>query len=76
MACDILEELPEGVLKEILEPGTGVERPRAGDEVQIAFKGFLPDGKEFHRSEDFHFKLGQGEVNKGLDLGLATMAKG
>lgn len=45
MACDILEELPEGVLKEILEPGTGVERPRAGDEVQIAFKGFLPDGR-------------------------------
>ena len=75
------DDLPEGVQKELLsEVADSVAKPRAGDEVHIHFKGWLPDGTEFHntrrQSGDFHFTLGQGEINKGLDLGIATMCKG
>ena len=73
--------LPEGVWKETLsEPTDCIARPRAGDEVHIHFRGFLPDGTEFHntylQSGDFQFTLGEGEINRGLDLGIATMCKG
>ena len=73
-------ELPEGVRKEMLSEPTDSARPSAGDEVHIHFRGWLPDGKEFQNTRrqagDFHFSLGNGEINKGLDLGIATMCKG
>ena len=76
-----LPELPEGVRKEVLsEPTQNYLRPTAGDEVHIHFRGWLPDGTEFHNTRskpgDFDFTLGEGEINKGLDLGIATMCKG
>jgi len=48
--------------------------------VHIHFTGWLPDGTQFHTSRgqpnDFGFVLGEAEVNKGLDIGVATMQRG
>merc|ERR1719421_998448 len=76
-------ELPEGVKKEILKdaPSANWKKPKKGDEVTVHYVGTLEaDGSEFDssRSRDspFQFSLGQGQVIKGWDLGVATMKQG
>ena len=61
--------------------GSGFEKPEAGDEVSVHYVGTLAaDGAEFDssrsRGQPFVFKLGQGQVIKGWDVGVATMKKG
>jgi len=76
-------ELPEGVQKEVVTaaPDGNWKMPKKGDEVTVHYVGTLEaDGSEFDssrsRDKPFVFTLGQGQVIKGWDLGVATMKKG
>ncbi len=59
--------------------GTG-EQARAGATVAVHYTGWLVDGTKFDSSVDkdqpFPFTLGQGQVIKGWDEGVATMRVG
>lgn len=59
--------------------GTGAT-PQQGQTVKVHYTGWLTDGKKFDssvdRGEPFSFKLGQGQVIKGWDEGVATMKVG
>jgi peptidylprolyl isomerase len=69
-----------GLLKKILEPGTGDDYPQTGQQVTAHYTGTLDDGTKFDSSRDrgkeFVFTIGQGQVIKGWDQGFATMKKG
>jgi peptidylprolyl isomerase len=62
-----------------IEEGKGV-LPRTGQRVSVHYTGWLKDGKKFDSSKDrgqpFYFVLGQGQVIKGWDEGVATMKVG
>jgi FKBP-type peptidyl-prolyl cis-trans isomerase len=59
--------------------GKGAEA-KAGDKVKVHYVGTLTDGKEFdsskRRNQPFSFTLGQGQVIKGWDQGVAGMKVG
>ncbi|XP_065070807.1 peptidyl-prolyl cis-trans isomerase FKBP4-like [Rhopilema esculentum] len=77
---DISPEKDGGVLKKILKDGEGDECPCVGSEVFVHYTGTLLNGEKFDSSRDrddlFSFKLGEGSVIKGWDVGVATMKKG
>ena len=77
---DITEEKNGGLFKKILTPGQSSERPLSGDEVYVHYTGRLLNGTVFdssvERGELFKFKLGEGQVIKGWDEGVATMTRG
>jgi peptidylprolyl isomerase len=54
--------------------------PKAGQTVVVHYTGWLTNGQKFDSSRDrnqpFEFVLGQGQVIKGWDEGLATMKVG
>lgn len=62
-----------------LKPGKG-ELPKPGQEVAVKYIGWTADGSEFDgsykRGEPFRFKLGEGNVIKGWEQGLADMRPG
>lgn len=68
-----------GVIKHVLVEGKG-SRPPRGYEVEVHYVGKLEDGTQFDSSRDrdtsFRFVLGEGQVIKGWDLGVATMSVG
>ncbi|KAL2320604.1 hypothetical protein Fmac_029573 [Flemingia macrophylla] len=70
----------EGLTKRILRKGNTWQTPFPGDEVQVHFRGQVENGASIESSYDkgspFRFKLGQCEVIKGWDEGVATMKKG
>ncbi len=70
---------PAGLVKEDIKVGTGPEA-KAGDHVFVHYTGKLTDGTKFDssldRNEPFDFTLGQGQVIKGWDQGVAGMKKG
>jgi len=73
--------LPEGVNKDILKDGEGYKQPKIGDEVTVHYVGTLEsDGSEFDssrsREKPFTFTLGQGQVIRGWDVGVASMKQG
>ncbi|XP_043267616.1 FK506-binding protein 59 isoform X2 [Venturia canescens] len=81
MAAEDISPLKDGgVLKEILTEGCGDEVPSTGSKVTVHYTGTLLDGTKFDSSKDrdnpFQFTLGQGQVIKAWDIGIATMKKG
>ena len=71
--------LPDGLKYEDLKVGDGAQ-PKTGQKVQVHYTGWLTNGKKFDSSVDrgqpFEFVLGQGQVIKGWDEGVATMKVG
>jgi len=69
----------QGMKVEILAEGSG-NAAKAGDSVTVNYVGTLEDGKQFDSSIDkntpFTFRLGQGVVIKGWDLGIIGMKVG
>jgi len=70
-----------GILKKIIREGTeGANTPLKGAQVKVHYVGTLENGSKFDSSRDrgqfFEFKLGQGQVIKGWDQGVATMKRG
>jgi FKBP-type peptidyl-prolyl cis-trans isomerase len=63
----------------LLKEGTG-PLPSAGQQVVVNYSGLLEDGQKFDSSFDrgkpFDFALGQGQVIKGWDLGVAQLKIG
>ncbi|KAL3533452.1 hypothetical protein ACH5RR_006973 [Cinchona calisaya] len=70
----------QGLRKRILQKGNSWKTPIPGDEVEVHYTVRLKHGEYFDSSRDkgtpFRFKLGQCEVIKGWDEGIATMKKG
>jgi FK506-binding protein 4/5 len=81
---DVSENKDGGVLKKILREGTVDAYPLKSDEVYVHYVGTIfggeQDGEKFDssrdREEEFKFKLGEGQVIKAWDEGVATMKKG
>lgn len=79
-AVDISPDQDGGLWKEVKTAGTGSAHPLAGDTVSVHYVGTLLDGSQFdssrERGDKFEFKLGEGSVIKGWDVGVATMLRG
>lgn len=72
------QDEPSGLKYEDLVVGEG-PTPARGDTVVINYTGRLKDGKVFDSSvgkRPFEFRLGQGQVIRGWDKGVATMHVG
>ena len=69
-----------GLASKILTPGTGTEHPTLASTVKVHYTGTLENGQKFDSSRDrgqpFEFHLGQGQVIKGWDEGVAGMRVG
>lgn len=70
---------PSGLYYVQTQPGTGA-RAEAGKSVSVHYTGTLLNGTKFDSSVDrnspFDFALGQGQVIKGWDEGIALMSVG
>jgi FKBP-type peptidyl-prolyl cis-trans isomerase FkpA len=68
-----------GLVYEDITVGSGAEAA-AGKPVTVHYTGWLTDGTKFDSSKDrndpFQFGLGQGQVIKGWDEGVAGMKVG
>ncbi|EGR30370.1 peptidyl-prolyl cis-trans isomerase, putative [Ichthyophthirius multifiliis] len=69
-----------GITKQILQPGHGDEHPQKGQTVEVLYVGKLLDGTQFdsntNREDPFSFTIGEGQVIKGWDQGVASMKRG
>lgn len=63
-----------GLYYEDIEQGDG-DPAAAGQEVEVAYAGWLRDGTEFDRGQ-FSFVLGAGQVVRGFDEGVRGMRAG
>jgi len=62
------------------KPGDGVTFPKRGQTVVVHYTGTLTNGKKFDSSRDrgdpFKFKIGEGQVIRGWDEGVAQLSVG
>ncbi|KAF1383670.1 hypothetical protein PFLUV_G00134260 [Perca fluviatilis] len=69
-----------GVEVETIRPGDGKTFPKKGQNVSVHYVGTLTNGKKFDSSRDrgdpFKFKIGQGQVIRAWDEGVAQMSVG
>jgi len=69
-----------GVEIETVSPGDGQTFPKTGQKVFVHYTGTLEDGTKFDSSRDrgrpFTFNIGQKQVIRGWDEGVAQMSKG
>ena len=69
----------EHLIKTIKTAGAG-DSPPPGVTVQVHYVGTLTNGEQFdssrQRGRPFTFRLGEGQVIKGWDIGVSTMRKG
>jgi FK506-binding protein 1 len=69
-----------GVDIEDITPGDGRTFPKNGQTVVVHYTGTFTNGKKFDSSRDrgspFKFKIGQGQVIKGWDEGVAQLSVG
>jgi peptidylprolyl isomerase len=67
-------------LKVIKLNETKGDQPKPGQTVSVHYTGYLVDGKKFdssvERDQPFQFALGQGQVIRGWDEGIALLRKG
>jgi peptidylprolyl isomerase len=74
-----LTTLPSGLRYQEVTAGSG-PTPTSGQTVVVHYTGVLEDGRKFDSSRDrnqpFTFQLGQGQVIRGWDEGVATMQRG
>jgi len=79
-AVDVTDIKDGGIMKEVKVKGTGTEHPCKGDKVYVHYVGTLTDGSKFDSSRDrgdqFSFTIGNQEVIKGWDQGVASMTVG
>nr|POE51756.1 peptidyl-prolyl cis-trans isomerase [Quercus suber] len=71
-----------GVTKQLISPGNGSDKPKAGDNITMEYTGNLYDpsapnnkGQQFDSSVgrgDFKTRIGVGQVIKGWDEGVLT----
>ncbi|XP_033960990.1 peptidyl-prolyl cis-trans isomerase FKBP1A-like [Pseudochaenichthys georgianus] len=77
---DDLEKRTMGVEVETLRPGDGRTFPQKGQTVFVHYVGTLTNGNKFDSSRDrgqpFKFKIGQGQVIRAWDEGVAQMSVG
>lgn len=73
------QSTPDGLEYWDIKVGSGATA-KPGDTVSVQYTGWLLDGKKFDssvdRHEPFSFTLGQGQVIKGWDEGVAGMKVG
>ena len=78
-APDELTPTESGLYYRILRKSDG-RKPQASNSVEVNYKGWLDNGKQFDSSYDrgqpFSFTLGAGQVIKGWDQGVAGMKVG
>jgi len=78
-ATHAVVHLPDGLAYQDETIGKGA-RPKTGDAVTVHYVGTLTSGKKFDSSRDrgtpFTFTIGEGQVIKGWDEGVATMRVG
>ena len=69
-----------GVTVETSKEGDGKTFPKSGQKVTVHYTGTLTNGNKFDSSRDrgkpFEFVIGQGQVIKGWDEGVAQMSVG
>lgn len=73
-----VQDLGNGLKFQEVESGSG-SKLRNGMSVAIRYKGLFTDGTTFDQNHDgslLKFKLGEGQVVKGLELGMKGMKVG
>ena len=70
----------EHLKTEVVTPAKCSRKTKAGDKINVHYRGTLTDGTEFDasygRGEPLTFTVGQGQVIKGWDQGLLDMCPG
>merc|ERR1712159_793260 len=79
VAVAIIGPMEAGVTRKVIKEGSGAS-PTTGSRVKVHYTGTLMDGTKFDssrdRNEPFEFTLGQGELIKCWDVGVAEMKIG